>query len=123
MRGYAERIRSHTTHQTQQMSTNALKKSAPPSALPSKLKSAPPSALPSKLKLIKEGVNLSSGRLARVQSKRVKAKMGNPSNALLGVSLPMDLKERIRLAAMKENRSMANFCVTYLTRILEERGF
>ncbi len=117
------------------MSTNALKKSAPPSALPSKLKSAPPSALPSKLKsappsalpsklkLIKEGVNLSSGRLARVQSKRVKAKMGNPSNALLGVSLPMDLKERIRLAAMKENRSMANFCVTYLTRILEERGF
>jgi len=83
--------------------------------------SAPPSA-PSKLKVTQ--ANLPDDIRKRLKAlKRVKAHPDERSNALLGVSLPKDLKERIRLAALSENRSMANFCVTYLTRVLEERGF
>lgn len=39
---------------------------------------------------------------------------------MLGVSMSKDLKERIRAAAAKEHRPMANWCAYHLERILDE---
>ena len=39
---------------------------------------------------------------------------------LLGVSMSKDLKERIRAAAEKEKRPMANWCAFHLERLLDE---
>jgi len=39
---------------------------------------------------------------------------------MLGVSMSKDLKERIRAAASKEKRPMANWCAFHLERLLDE---
>lgn len=39
---------------------------------------------------------------------------------MLGVSMPKSLKARIKAAAAKENRTMANWCVWHLENLLNE---
>ena len=44
----------------------------------------------------------------------------SPNQTLLGVSLPKDLKERIRKAAARENRTMANWSAYYLRLVVDK---
>lgn len=44
----------------------------------------------------------------------------SPDQTILGVSMPKTLKEKIAQAAKKEKRSMANWCVNELTRIVDD---
>lgn len=39
---------------------------------------------------------------------------------MLGVFMPKSLKARIKAAATKENRTMANWCVWHLEKLLDE---
>jgi predicted DNA-binding protein len=41
-------------------------------------------------------------------------------STLLGVSMPKELKERIKAAAENERRSMANWCVHHLEVLLDQ---
>lgn len=49
-----------------------------------------------------------------------KPKDRSPDQTLLGVSLPKDLKERIRKAAARENRTMANWSAYHLKLVIEQ---
>jgi hypothetical protein len=42
-----------------------------------------------------------------------------PGQTILGVSMSKDLKEKIKRAAKAENRTMANWCVHHLEKILD----
>jgi hypothetical protein len=49
-----------------------------------------------------------------------KPKDRSPDQTVLGVSLPKDLKERIRKAADRENRTMANWSAFHLKLVIEQ---
>jgi hypothetical protein len=49
-----------------------------------------------------------------------KPKDRSPDQTLLGVSLPKALKERIRKAAARENRTMANWSAHHLGLVIEQ---
>jgi hypothetical protein len=51
--------------------------------------------------------------------KKTRNKGRAPGQTILGVSMSKDLKEKIKRAAKSENRTMANWCVHHLEKILD----
>ena len=68
------------------------------------------------LKKICEALN--GGAYSAMSTTRNKGRAD--TQTVLGVSMPKELKDRIKRAAAIENRTMANWCVHHLDRIVRE---